>query len=68
LFCSHCKRESAKSIRHYDRDHARIYLNVIVLAAARGGDAALCKCKRCGHTYISSSRAAIRAMHRLFKV
>ncbi len=37
----------------------------VVLFTARGGNAALCKCKRCGHTYISSSMAAKRAMRRL---
>ena len=65
LFCSKCKRESAKSLRHYDRDHSRNYLNVVVLSTARGGNAALCKCKRCGYTYISKSMAAKRAMRHL---
>lgn len=65
LFCSRCKRESAKSIHHYDRDNPRNYLNVVVLSTARGGNAAFCKCKRCGYTYISASMAAKRAIRRL---
>jgi len=65
LFCSKCKRESAKSLRHYDRDHTRNYLDIVVLGTARAGNAALCKCKKCGHTYISSSMAAKRAIRRL---
>ena len=67
LFCSRCKAESRKSSRHYRRDHARNYLNVVVLGTARAGNVALCKCKRCGYTYVSNSRAAKRAIDRLLK-
>ena len=62
LFCSRCKAESRKSLRHYDRDHSRNYLDIVVLSSARGGKAALCKCRQCGHTYLSSSSAAKRAV------
>lgn len=65
LFCSRCKAESRKSIGHYDRDHIRNYLDVIVVGETRTGNAALCKCRKCGHEYISKSRAAIRALRRL---
>lgn len=43
LFCSECKREDANHPNHYDRDHVRNYLDVIVTAPARGGKAAICK-------------------------
>ena len=63
LFCSRCKADSRKSPSHYDRDHIRKYLDVVVVGSIPGG--ALCVCERCGYRYTSNSRAARRALGRL---
>lgn len=61
-FCSKCKAESRKSLRHYDRDHVRDYLDIEIVGG--NADVAILQCKKCGHTYDSTSRAAMRMLRR----
>jgi len=58
LFCSRCKKESAKNVDHYRRDTIRNYLDVQVIKVDNLGLWVTCKCRRCGYEYKSRSRAA----------
>jgi uncharacterized ferredoxin-like protein len=66
LFCSKCKRESAKSFRHYDRGHVRDYLDIEVVGVTAAG-AAKCRCRKCGYEYKSTSAAARREARHFLK-
>lgn len=63
LKCSKCQAKSTWAQR-WGRE-PRAHFNVRVIGSARNGDAALCKCLTCGHTYVSQSRAATRQLRRL---
>lgn len=62
-FCSKCKRKSAQSIHHYDRDHHRTYLDVRAIEP-RGEMGVLFRCNVCQHEWVSSSAAGRRARRR----
>ena len=64
LFCSRCKRADMRKPGHYDRDHVRNYLDVIVIGLRSNGGATLL-CRKCGHRYNSNSAAARRAARRM---
>ena len=65
LFCSRCKKESAKNVDHYLLDTIRNYLDVQVIKVC--GDWTICKCRRCGYEYKSRSRAAHMAGYYFIK-
>lgn len=64
LFCSKCKRKDMRNPHHYDRDHSRNYLDIEVLGPS-GRLGIKCRCRRCGHEYVSTSAAGRRARNKI---